>query len=159
VVEDDWILKFTENQETDLQADWNEMDRVYMLQPVTQTLYLRAVPDGGRNFPPFFEQMPPPESAPEEDEAQVFPQYSPLELTGSAAEVRAKGHWEDGYWTVEFRRDRHTPAEHIYDTIFNRLVQFSVHVFDQTDRIDEVAESPRLFLQFLPEESTLVVQD
>lgn len=158
VTEDDWVLKFTENHDVDLHADWFELDRVYMLLPVTETLYVKAVPDGGRESPPFYEQLPAPELAPE-DTAQTWPQFSPVPLTGSAAEVKAKGHWEDGYWTVEFRRDRETPVKHIYDTVFNRLVQFSVSIFNGTDRLDEVAESPRLFLTFLPEESPRIAQD
>lgn len=158
VQEDEWILKFTENQDPELHAGWNELDRVYMLQPVTQTLHIRAVPDGGRRAPPFYEQFAAPEAPPESDDA-VYPQYNPVALTGGAAEVRAKGHWHDGVWTVEFRRDRITPKEHIFDTMFNRLVQFSVHIFNGTERIDEVAESPRLFLTFLPEESPQVAQE
>jgi hypothetical protein len=158
ILKDDWIVKFTENQEVDLHADWNELDRVYMLMPVTETLYVKAVPDGGRLSPPVFEQLPAPDATPQ-DGTQIYPQFSPLPLEGGAGEVKAKGHWEDGYWTVEFRRDRLTPAEHIYDTIFNRTVQFSVHVFNGTERLDEVAESPRLFLRFLPEEEPLLVRD
>jgi len=159
ITEDDWILKFTENRDVDLHADWNELDRVYMLMPVTKTLYVKAVPDGGRRSPPFYELLPAPDKAPEGDPEATYPQFSPIPLTGSAAEVKAKGRWEDGYWTVEFRRDRETPVQHIYDTVFNRLVQFSVHVYNGTERLDEVAESPRLFLTFLPPESPLVAQD
>ena len=85
----------------------------------------------------------------------VYPQFSPVRLTGSAAEVAAKGQWQDGYWVVEFRRLRHTPVAHVYDTIFNRLVQFSVQVFDRTERLDESSESGRLFLQFLRPEQSL----
>lgn len=158
VLQDDWILKFTENHDVDLTAKWNELDRVYMLLPVTENLYIKMVPDGGKQSPPFVEQLPAPASAPV-DEERTFPQFNPIPLTGSAGEVAAKGHWQDGYWTVEFRRARETPVSHIYDTVFNRLVQFSVHIFDQTERIDEVAESPRLFLQFLPKETPLVARD
>ncbi|MHC4221873.1 MAG: hypothetical protein ACYST9_05580, partial [Planctomycetota bacterium] len=57
---------------------------------------------------------------------------------------------------VEFRRIRETPLRHIEDTIFNRLIQFSVHVFDQAERLDLASESPRLFLQFLPKGQKLV---
>ena len=67
----------------------------------------------------------------------------------------ASGQWKDGYWTVEFRRDRVTPVKHIYDTMFNRLVQFSVHVFDQVEQLDQSSESQRLFLQFLPPKQEL----
>jgi hypothetical protein len=158
VLQDAWNLKFTENRDVDMVAQWNELDRVYMMQPVTETLHIRAIPDGGPQSPPFIQQLPPPATAPD-DKTQVYPQFSPVKLTGSAAEVSARGQWENGFWTVEFRRDRETPVEHIYDTIFNRLIQFSVHVFDQTERVDEVSESPRLFLQFLPEETQLVARD
>ena len=96
--------------------------------------------------------MPAPDAEPE-DATQVFPQYSPVRLTGSAAQVAAKGHWQEGYWTVEFRRIRITPLGHIYDTMFNRMVQFSLQVFEDAERLDEPSESDRLYLQFLrPEE-------
>jgi hypothetical protein len=151
VREDDWVMKFTENHDVDFNAAWDELDRVYMKQPVTPVLYLRAVPDGGPNYPSFARQLPAPTGIPS-DKAQTFPQYSPLKLEGGAGEVGAKGHWQDGYWTVEFRRIRLTPARAIFDTLFNRLVQFSVHVFDQTEAIDEASESGRLFLRFLPDD-------
>ncbi len=158
VLEDDWNLKFIENHDVDLHAEWNDLNRVYMMQPVTETLHIRAIPDGGRQSPPFVEQLPAPTVAPA-DEAQIYPQFSPVKLTGSAAEVGARGQWKDAFWTVDFRRDRETPVAHIYDTIFNRLVQFSVHIFDHTERIDEVSESPRLFLEFVPEETPLIAKD
>ena len=126
-----------------------------MLLPVSTDLWVSAVPDGGRNSPAFAEQLPAPASDPD-DATQVYPQYSPIKLIGSAAEVAAKGHWEDGYWTVEFRRVRFTPAEHVYDTIFNRMVQFSVQVFENAERLDQASESARLFLRFLPPEQLLV---
>jgi len=154
IVEKDWILKFTENLDPDLYSDWNELDRVYMLLPVRTDLWVSAVPDGGVRAPDFADQLPAPAEAPE-DASQEFPQYSPIKLTGSAAEVAAKGHWEDGSWTVEFRRARFTPAEHIYDTIFNRMVQFSVQVFENAERLDQASESDRLYLQFLRPEQNL----
>ena len=155
VVEDDWILKFTENHDVDLQADWDKLDRVYMMQPVTQKLWVRAVPDGGGLSPAYVEQLPAPESAPD-DVSQTWPQFNPVKLTGSASEVAASGQWKDGYWLVEFRRARLTPVAHVYDTVFNRLVQFSVQVFDHVEKLDQSSESGRLFLQFLPQEQWLV---
>jgi hypothetical protein len=154
VVEKDWILKFTENHDVDMHAGWDGLDRVYMMLPVTTKLWVRAVPDGGRQRPPFFEELPAPASAPD-DASQTFTRFRPVRLDGGAGEVAARGQWKDGYWTVEFRRARYTPAEHIFDTIFNRLVQFSVHVFDRAERLDEASESPRLFLRFLPPEQAL----
>lgn len=154
VTEQEWELKFTENQAPDLYADWSQLDRVYIMQPLTEKIWVRAVPDFGKHAAAFVERLPAPEGKPD-DPSQTFPQFSPLKLTGEAAEVAASGTWQDGYWTVEFRRDRETPVQHIYDTIFNRLVQFSVHVFNQVERLDQAAESPRLFLQFLPPEHAL----
>ena len=150
--EGEWQLKFAENHDVDLYADWDELDRVYMLHPSNDKLWVRAVPDGGSGNRIFVNELPPPESAPE-DFSQAYPQFSPVRLTGSAGEVAAGGQWRDGYWTVEFRRARVTPVKHIYDTVFNRMVQFSVYVFDHVEEIDEASESDRLFLQFLrPEE-------
>ena len=161
VQEDDWVMKFTENHDVDLNAPWDEMDRVYMKQQVNSVLYLRAVPDGGPNYPDFARQLPAPTGTPA-DKTKTHPQFTPVRLEGGAGEVGASGHWEDGFWTVEFRRDRLTPARAIFDTLFNRLVQFSVHVFDQTEAIDESSESGRLFLRFLPDElseNQLLVKD
>jgi len=154
VSEQEWELKFTENQAPELHAGWSELDRVYILQPVTENLWVRATPDGGKHAPAFVEQLPAPDSEPAGSE-QTFPQFSPVKLKGEAAEVGARGQWKDGYWTVEFRRDRVTPVKHIYDTIFNRLVQFSVQVFDQAEQLDEASESRRLFLRLLPREQEL----
>jgi hypothetical protein len=151
IQQDDWVMKFTENHAVDLNAPWDEMDRVYMKQEYTPVLYLKAVPDGGPNHPDFARQLPAPAATPV-DKSRPYPQFIPLQLEGGAGEVGAKGHWQDGYWTVEFRRDRLTPARAIFDTLFNRLVQFSVHVFDQTEAIDEASESGRLFLRFMPDE-------
>lgn len=158
VQEEEWQMKIIENHDVDLHAPVEELDRVYIRQSPTKALQIRAVPDGGRHYPAFAERLPAPETAPA-DSAGIQPQYSPLPLIGGAGEVPAKGHWEDGWWTVEFRRMRVTPAEHIYDTIMNRTVQFSVHVFNGTERLDEVAESPRLYLRFLAEEQPLIAGD
>jgi len=154
VQEKEWQMKLIENHDVDLHAPVEELDRVYIMQPVSTELQVRAVPDGGPRYPQFAERLPAPEGSPS-DPAKTYPQYQPVELTGGAGEVPAKGHWEDGYWTVEFRRVRLTPAEHIYDTIFNRTVQFSVHVFDHAERLDEASESGRLFLELLPPQQAL----
>jgi hypothetical protein len=151
VVEDDVVLKFIENQDVDLHADWNELERVYMTQPVNKKLWVRKEPDGEFASIGFAEQLPAPSAEPV-DEAQIYPQFSPIKLSGRAGEVQAKGQWKDGFWTVEFRRARETPAGHLEDVIFNRLVQFSVNVFDRTERLDQASESPRLFLRFLEHE-------
>jgi hypothetical protein len=154
ITEDHWQLKFTQNIDGLLNMNWDEMDRAYLFQPISETVYFRGDPDwdGTREYT---KQLPAPVNAPDDPE-EVFQQFLPVKLEGGSSEVAAKGHWEDGYWTVEFRRSRYTPARHIYDTIFNRIVQFSVHVFDQTDRIDQSSESARLFLRFLPQDKILV---
>jgi len=143
-----WNLKFTEQQDNMLHAGWDELDRAYLLQPVSETVYVRARPDGEYQAPDFAEQLPPPDNAPE-DSTTVYPQYSPLKLEGQAGEVAAKGQWENGYWTVEFRRVLVTPMKTINDAVFNRLTQFSVYVFDGVEQLDQGSESERLFLQFI----------
>ena len=126
-----------------------------MQQPFNPTVYVQAVPDG-RNPTPFFEQVAAPATPPATGEAaDLVPQYVPLKLTDGAAEVSARGHWEDGYWTVEFRRDRVTPASTLNDTVFNRMVQFSVNIFDHAEKLNEASESDRLFLQFMPADPQL----
>lgn len=148
---DTWNLKFTENSNVDLHAKWDELDRVYMLQPVNRTVYLKSTPDDERNPSSFIKQEAAPSGIPyPRDESKVFPQFSPVKLKGGSGEVNARGVWKNGFWTVEFSRSRITPARTANDTIFQRLTQFSVYVFDQTEKIDQASESKRLFLQFLP---------
>jgi hypothetical protein len=149
--EDVWNLKFDPPGEGVLYANWDELDRTYYLQTFEETVYVRSGPDGDRNAPEFVRQLPAPETAPAEESAH-YPQYSPLKLEGQAGEVSAKGNWENGYWTVEFRRNRITPAKTLNDTVFNRMTQFAVHVYDQVERIDEASESGRLYLRFMREE-------
>ena len=153
--QDTWNVKFTENVDPSLHAAWDDLDRVYMLQPFNEVVYVQTVPDG-HNSPSFFKQVPAPSGAPlPRDEVKPIPQYVPVELSDGAGEVDAQGQWEDGYWTVEFKRVRVTPAKTLNDTVFNRLVQFSVHVFDQAENLDEASESNRLFLHFLRPERNL----
>jgi len=40
----------------------------------------------------------------ESRDRDLMPKYAHQEPTGSRADVRAKGHWKDGFWTVEFGR-------------------------------------------------------
>jgi hypothetical protein len=159
--QDIWNMKFTENSNPDLHADWDQLDRVYMLQPFVDTVWVSGQPDG-RVAPPFVEQIPAPVSEPS-DPGQTVPQFRPLKLEGEAGEISAKGYWQDGFWTVEYRRDLVTPAQTLNDTVFNRTVQFSVHVFDGVERIDQSSESGRLFLRFmepgLPDDDLLVAEE
>jgi hypothetical protein len=39
--------------------------------------------------------------------------------------------------------------------VFSRLTQFSVHIFDHVERIDQSSESGRLYLQFMEKELLL----
>jgi len=144
-----------------LHAPWYELDRVYLLQPVddSATTSFRMWPDGNilRPLTQVTEVLPPPQPT-AENRAAIHPQFKPLELVGNAGEVKAKGHWADGYWTVEFKRAMVTPIGKQDDMYFIRLTQFSIHTFDHVERIDKASESGRLFLQFMekePPESTL----
>jgi hypothetical protein len=157
ITADDWLLKFTDHSEEILHMGWDELDRAYMMQPVTKTLYVKTQPDGPRGSQRFVEVLAPPADTPfPHGELKTFPQFKPVKLTGGAAEVSARGRWENGFWTIEFRRDRFTPAGYINDAKFNRLTQFSVHVFDRTESIDQASESRRLFLHFLESDDASV---
>jgi hypothetical protein len=156
-----WALKFIDddldNYGKKLILPWDMIDRAYLMRPFSKTMFVIQHVDnyGMASKPEFFRQLPPPVDTPE-DSTQTHPQYLPQQLHGGAGEVAAKGQWQDGFWTVEFRRIRITPARNINDTILDRLTQFSVYAFDQVVRIDEASESGRLFLQFLPAEKLLV---
>jgi hypothetical protein len=151
--ENTWILKFDDLPFGSglTHGDWNDLDRRYLYWPKLPTVSYYPELDRMHVADPS-EHIPAP-SKPPADESKIFPQFRPVRLEGSAGEVDAKGHWDNGYWTVEFRRDLITPDQTLNDTIFNRLTQFSIHVLDGTERIDESSESRRLFLQFLPVET------
>jgi hypothetical protein len=151
---DAWNLKFNDYSGQLISYNWYELDRSYNYRTVRPTTYYRTEPDrmGIRDASI---QLPKPQAAPV-DESSTYPQFQAVKLEGDAGEVSAKGHWEDGYWTVEFRRSLETHSKFSHDTLFNRLTQFSIHIFDQTERIDQSSESARLFLRFLPQDLVLV---
>ena len=127
-----WNMKFLlEEGEGILHANWDELDRVYLLQPVDEAVSVRSWVDGNvrKQKTQFVEVLDPPEAT-YSNQGKTHPQFSPLPLDGNAGEVKAKGHWEDGYWTVEFQRARVTPIGGWDDTTFLRLTQFSIHIFD-----------------------------
>lgn len=149
--ENAWNVKFNGDEGEEMShRPWSELDRNYTYRPVRATSYYRAEVDG-TGVTEVGERLPAP-LEPMNDGDKVFPQYQAVKLEGDAGEIGAKGHWEDGFWTVEFSRNLMTPSSTATDTEFTRLTQFSIHVFDQTERIDQVSESDRLFLEFLPEE-------
>lgn len=150
---DVWNLKFTEEGEYSFHKTWDELDRTYLHQPSSGTVYYRGRPDGS-DWTKFGQKLPAPKGVPD-DETQVSPQFKAVKLEGDAGDVSAKGHWEDGFWTVEFSRTLTTARKTVTDSVFTRLTQFSVHVFDHVERIDQSSESGRLFLQFMEKERLL----
>lgn len=159
-----WQLKFSDPRPGILTLPWYEVKRAYMLQPIATEVYVGMEPDGYKP-PAFVARVDAPEIEPARMEAKgilgpdpayaavpplQLPQYQPVKLEGDAGEVSARGRWEDGRWTVEFRRARVTPARTRNDWVFDRVTQFSLYVFDHTERIDEAGESGRLWLQFAP---------
>ena len=148
-----WILKFDDVDTEGLPAveTWDKLDRRYLLWKPQSDLFFRTELDRLSTTDPT-ERIKPPAGPPEDGE-RTFPQFRPVKLEGAAGEISAKGSWEDGFWTVEFRRVLITPDTTMSDTVFNRLTQFSLHAFDGVERVDESSESGRLFLQFLPPET------
>lgn len=160
VENDDWQMKFVDVAENKLHASWDQLERVYLLTPVTKDLYIGAMPDGGSFDLQFVEQIEAPAQRPPEGaESRTFPQFRPIKLYGDAGEISAKGNWQDGFWTVEFRRQLKTPLGGIWDMNFVRLTQFSLHVLDQQEGFDKVSESPRLFLEFMESQEPLLASE
>ena len=151
-----WNLKFDDIPQEVTYKNWSELKRRYLYVAAKPMVSYNAVLDRSRRqkIEPF-RQLPAPQHSPGQI-TQTFPQFEAIKLTGDAGEVGAKGHWQDGYWTVEFRRNLVTPSSTQTDSVLTRLTQFSIHVFDGTDRLDETSESKRLYLQFLPSEKQLV---
>jgi len=144
--EDDWNLRITDTQEGNLYWPLEKLDHQYLIVPVLDTVYYHANLDGRRGQE-FVRQVHPPEKLPP-NPAPLLLQYEPLKIEGNAAEVRGKGHWEDGYWTVELSRPLITEGGGSYDIQMHRLTQFSIQVYDRVERLDESSESGRLFFQF-----------
>lgn len=166
-----WNLKIADWRKDILTEPWQATARQYLLSTPSQEIYVSYLPDGTKTTPVFVEQVPPPQgpaiaisdeagstlvktTAGPAQETMVVPQYRPVKLTGDAGEVKAKGHWRDGRWTVEFRRALLTPARTTTDSTFLKATQFSIHVFDHTDEVDKVSESARLLIEFVPVDGT-----
>jgi hypothetical protein len=161
-----WQLKFDGHGPGFLTKPWQELTRWYRLEPIPSEVWIRNDADDGFNPPPFVKRRQAPTMNAEPQHAlpapgprpayaapappPVVPQYEPVKLTGDAGEVAAHGRWVDGRWTVEFRRALVTPSRYGTDMVFDRVAQFSLYVFDHTERVDEASESGRLWLRFLP---------
>jgi len=156
---DEWNMRFVDDFQNTIDDDnehltWDQLDRKYELWPITSTVYFGAVLDGSEGNQ-LARELAPPAQLPASP-APMLPQFEPLALQKNTSDVRARGHWEDGFWTVELSRKRITGFRLSYDVPLERLTQFSLHVFDRVERIDQSSESGRLFLQFLPKAHTLV---
>lgn len=77
--------------------------------------------------------------APTAKGADQVPQYLPGTPTGSAADVRAKGAWSDGWWTLEFERKLVTghPDDTPFDT--KRTYKMAVSTHDRTGDMDKAS--------------------
>jgi hypothetical protein len=86
--------------------------------------------------------------APAERRADRVPQYLAGTPSGSAADVRAKGTWASGWWTVELARRLDTG--HADDTAFDPalLYRMAISVHDRTGDMDEA--SGAIGLAFAP---------
>jgi len=78
-------------------------------------------------------------AAPGSKEGDRVPQYLPGTPTGSAADVRAKGIWADGWWTLELERKLDTGNAD--DTKFDlkRAYKFAVGPHDRTGDMDKAS--------------------
>ncbi len=74
--------------------------------------------------------------APKNHQGDRIPKYVVGKPSGSAADIRAKGNWQHGHWTVEFARRLSTG--HLDDTTFdtNRTYQMGIAVFDSEEHED-----------------------
>jgi hypothetical protein len=75
--------------------------------------------------------------APTEKTTARLPRYLPGTPTGSAADVRAKGAWADGKWTLEFARklDTGSPDDTRFDIA--RAYKFALGVHNDTGDMDK----------------------
>ena len=147
---DDWNLRIVDYTNDRFHKTTLELDRQYTLWSPEERVFFSMKPDGDA-FVEIARQLPAPLSAPTSPEHRI-PRFEPLPLGDHAGDVRAKGAWENGHWTVEFKRSLLTKGGLTWDVQLDRLSQFSIHLFDGVERIDQSSESGRLYLQFLPAE-------
>lgn len=83
-------------------------------------------------------------SAPLEYSGDMVSAYAKTEPSGSGADIRAKGKWENGYWTVELLRKLNTG--HPDDTAFDpaRTYSMAVAAQDGTGSMDRASAVIRL---------------
>ncbi|MBA3567940.1 MAG: hypothetical protein H0W28_01150 [Pyrinomonadaceae bacterium] len=69
-----------------------------------------------------------------------MPQYVAGNPVGSAADVRAKGAWANGRWTLEFERrlDTRNPDDTAFDT--KRVYKMALAAFDRTGEMDKASD-------------------
>jgi len=168
-----WELKFVDGRKNILTKSWQDLRRQYRHpQSQFQEIYVGQQPDGGPDgngqAVAFTERMGPPSgpvAAAEDPESGMLktaagspapvagpvmvPQFRPIRLTGDAGNVAARGQWQDGRWTVEFKRALVLP-EDTGDHSFRRASQFSIHAFDHTEDLDKSSSSWRILLEFEP---------
>jgi hypothetical protein len=79
------------------------------------------------------------QAAPKEQAGDRVPQYLQPVPSGSAGDVRAKGAWADGWWTLEFERKLDTG--HPDDTTFElgRAYKMAVSAHDKTGDMDKAS--------------------
>jgi len=83
---------------------------------------------------------------PERFEGSVVPQFVPEVPTGSASDVKARGLWKDGHWTVELSRALTTQLDGSWQDVDftwrKGVTLMSVAVFDHQEGIYDYAEGP-----------------
>lgn len=79
------------------------------------------------------------QAAPTTYQGDRVPQYTPGTPGGSAADVRAKGVWASGRWTLEFERRLNTgnPDDTAFDTA--RTYKMALAAFDRTGEMDKAS--------------------
>ena len=74
-------------------------------------------------------ELPPPEYT-----AEVIPRFINLTPTGSRADIKAKGIWKDGRWTVEFKRVFNTGNNDDIQFDLTKSYQFAVSRYEIASR-------------------------
>ena len=76
-------------------------------------------------------------------EGDKMPSYTPRKPSGSRADVKAKGNWQAGQWTVEFSRKLHTGHDDDVQFYPQRSYDFAVSRYEVAGRQPEPeAEQP-----------------
>jgi Ethylbenzene dehydrogenase len=80
-----------------------------------------------------------------ENEGLLIPRFESKQPRGSRADIRAKGQWVDGFWTIEFERKLYTGHDDDVQLDITRSYRFGVSRYEIAGREEEAEADQPLY--------------